>query len=223
MAFRQAAIGADVRTSDGKSVGKVHHLIFDTTQKRLDGVVADEGIFDSGRVVHIEYVESMTEDVVTLKLTEAQAESLPKFVTQQFVQFGDSTVGGMRGGMVNVSGTGGTWMHVGSSSSGMAGTGSGSLFQPAIIGEMNTMTVGPLTDSDVAISNDTHVETLDGKNIGNVDDILFGEDGSVTGIIIEQGRVFHHDVHIPAEWIAGVTHERVRLSVTKDQVEASRK
>ncbi len=222
MAFRQAAIGADVRTSDGKSIGKVHHLIFDTTRRRLDGVVADEGIFDSGRVVDIEYIESMTEEVVTLKLSEAEAKSLPGFVTQEFVQFGDSTAAGMRGGMVDVSGSN-TWMHVGPSSGGMASTGSGSLFQPAIIGEMNTRTIGPLTDSDVTISNDTHVETLDEKNIGQVDDVLFDDEGNITGLIIEQGRIFHHDVHIPAEWIAGVTHERVRLSVTKAEVEASKK
>lgn len=218
MAFRQAAIGADVRTSDGDSIGEVEHLIFDSATRRLAAVVADKGIFDSGVMVDIEYIAEMTEEAVTLKLTSEQAKALPGFVTQNFVQFGDATVGG-----VPVQGSGNTWTHVGPSGSQVPSTGATSMYAQPVVGEYATRTVGPMTESEIAISNDTHVETLDEKNIGNVDDILFDDEGNITGLIIEQGLVFHHDVHIPAEWIAGVTHKRVRLSVTKAQVEQSKK
>jgi uncharacterized protein YrrD len=221
MAMKQAAIGAKVKTKDGEEIGRVEKLIYDAGAQRLVGIVADKGIFDSGHVVNIEFISSMEEDMVELSITKDEAEQLPALVNQEFVQMGDMQVGGMRGGMVNVSGSGGSWTHVGSNAGGgMATTGAGSFFQPAIIGNVETQLVGPLTDSDIAVGNNTHIQTSDGKKIGVIDDVIMDDTGKIVSIICEKGRLFHSDLTIPVEWIAGVAHDHIRLYKSEAEVEA---
>src|SRR5829696_8698667 len=103
MSSKQIAIGADVRSKDGKSIGEVEHLIFDGTTNTLAGFVADKGIFDSGRVVDLIHVATVSEDVVELTLTDDEAKNLPGFVQQEFVRFGrDASVNAGMGATVNL-------------------------------------------------------------------------------------------------------------------------
>ena len=77
-------------------------------------------------------------------------------------------------------------------------------------------------DSEVSLDNGTDVVDAAMNKIGVVDDILFDEDGKIEGFIVQQGHVFHHDVRVPMEWVAGITHEHVRLNVLKDEVAKSK-
>jgi uncharacterized protein YrrD len=224
MTGKQVAIGADVRTRDGKSIGKVEHLIVDSKTQELSGVVADKGIFDSGRVVSIDCVESMSEKAVTLTLSEAEAKELPGFVEHEFIRLGDSA--GMNAGFgttVNLGSSGGTWMHYGPGAGGLPSTGATSYYAQGVVGDVSARIVSPLTESEIALDHGTDVVDAAGHKIGVVDDILFGDDGKIEGFIVQQGHVFHHDVKVPMEWVAGIAHDHVRLSVLKDQVAQSKK
>ncbi len=224
MSTHQVAIGADVRSNEGRSIGKVEHLIVDGDTKHLKAFVADKGIFDSGRVVDIEYVRAVNDDVVTLRLSEGEALDLPGFVEHQFFRFGDTTgfpAGG--GANVNLGSSGGTWMHYGPGEGGLPSTGSHSFFEPGVIGDVSAHTMGPLTDSELALDHGTDVVDATGDKIGVVDEVMFSDDNAITGFVVRQGLVFHHDVYVPVEWVAGITHEHVRLSVGKDDVEQSKR
>lgn len=222
MAGKQAAIGADVRTRDGKSIGKVEHIVFDSTTKSIGGVVADKGIFDEGHVIPIEHIASMTEDEIQLSITEAEALALPSFVEHEFFRFGDTmTMGGRSGGMVS-SGGSGSWTHYGPGAGGLPSTGAHSFFEPAVVGDVQARVIGPLDESDIVIDNKTDVVTSDGDKIGVVDDFLLDDEGRITGFLVEQGFLFHHDVQIPIEWVAGITHDHIRLSVDKAKVESTK-
>jgi uncharacterized protein YrrD len=223
MSSHQVAIGADVQSSDGKSIGKVEHLVVDAESKQLAAIVADKGIFDSGRVVDLAYVKSMSEQVVVLTISENEAKDLPGFVEHEFIRLGDSAaMNAGFGSTVNLGATGSTWMHYGPGAGGLPSTGATSYYAQGVIGNVEAQVVGPLTDSEVSLDNGTDVVDAAMNKIGVVDDILFDEDGKLEGFIVQQGHLFHHDVRVPMEWVAGITHEHVRLNVLKDEVERSK-
>jgi uncharacterized protein YrrD len=225
MAQIQIAIGADVRSKDGRSIGKVEHLIVDGRSNELAGFVADKGIFDSGRVVDLVYIAAASEAEVTLSLDEDDALALPGFVQHEYFRFGPTTEvsAGAAGAMVNIGGTGSTWVHYGPGAAGSPSTGASTFFPQAVVGEMAAQVVGPLTEGDVVLDNGTDVIDRDGERIGRVDEVLIGEDGKVEGFIVEKGRLFHHDAYVPFEWIAAITHDHVRLNVGKAQVQESKR
>ncbi len=200
-------LGADVRTSDGHSIGKVKHLIIDSKRNSLAGFVADKGLLDSGRVVDIGYVTSITEDEIQLRLSEEEAEELAGFVQHEYI---------------NVSGSNDSWLQLGPTKGDVPGTGSESLFAMPLPVDARVRTEGPLEAEDIVLDKGTDVVDKIGNKIGTVDEITFSGIDQVTGFVVKQGRVFHHDVFVPMEWVAGITHEHVRLNVLKDEVEGSR-
>jgi uncharacterized protein YrrD len=221
----EIAIGADVRSRDGRSIGKVEHLIIDGRSNELSGFVADKGIFDSGRVVDLIHVASASREHVDLKLTDDEAKTLPGFVQHEFFRFGgDTQVNVGAGTMMDVGSSGSTWVHYGPGvGGGMPSTGASSLYGPSVVGDVSAQVVGPLTESDIVLDHGTDVVDVNGEKIGKVDDVHFDEKGKVSGFVVREGLLFHHDVSVPLEWIAGITHEHVRLNVAKDEVERSKR
>ena len=207
MSAQQVTIGADVRTADNHSIGEVTHLIINGELKTLSGFVADKGIFDSGRIVDMIYVTSSNDDQVQINLTKDQAENLAGFVTHE---------------MINLSGSKDSWMQVGPTKGQTPGTGGGSLFAQAIPNDAQLMQVGPLGASDIALSHGTDVVDKIGDKVGEVDEIVFGQDGKITGIVVRKGHFFNHtDVPVSFDLVAGVTHEHVRLNVIKEEIAKS--
>ncbi len=204
MSAHEVNIGADVRTSDGHSIGKVTHLIVNGELKTLSGFVADKGIRDSGRVVSMNYVTSTTSELIQISLTESEAE-------EHLASF-------MNRGMINLSGSPDNWMQIGPTKGDMPGTGGGSLFAQAIPIDAQMIEVGPLGASDIALSHGTDVVDKIGDKIGEVDEIQFGDDGKIKGLTVQKGFLRHTDFHVPFEQVAGVTHEHVRLNVVKDEI-----
>ncbi|MGD9710467.1 MAG: PRC-barrel domain-containing protein [Thermomicrobiales bacterium] len=204
MSAHQVTIGADVRTSDGHSIGKVTHLIINGEQRTLSAFVTDKGIIDSGKVVDMVYVISSTDDVVQVNLTEKESEKLAGFVKHE---------------MINLSGSQDAWMHLGPSKGDTPGTGSGSLYAQPIPVDAQMLEVGPLGASDIALSHGTDVVDKIGDKVGEVDEIQFDDEGRIRGIMVQKGFIFHTDVFVPFDLVAGVTHEHVRLNVVKEEIQ----
>ncbi|MCC6945671.1 MAG: PRC-barrel domain-containing protein [Thermomicrobiales bacterium] len=207
MGSHQISIGADVRTSDGESIGKVTKLVVTPDDQKLTGFVADRGIMDSGRVVDLTEVATASEDLITLTISSADAEDLAGFAEHSFI---------------NVTGSQDSWIKLGPSTGDVPGTGGGSIFETPLPVNAEMRSIGALEGSEVALGHGTDVVDKIGKKIGEVDEVRIGEDGSIAGFVVRQGLVFHHDVYVPIGWVAGVTHEHVRLNVLKDEVEASK-
>ena len=47
-------------------------------------------------------------------------------------------------------------------------------------------------------------------------DEIFVEKRIITGVLVRAGRLLHHDVRIPRSMIAGLSHQRIRLTVTAE-------
>ncbi len=207
MSNHQISIGADVRTSDGHSIGKVTKLVITPDDKMLTGFVADKGLRDSGRVVEMTEVASATEHLVTLSITNAQAENLAGFAEHAFI---------------NVSGSQDSWIKLGPNKGDVPSTGGGSLFEMPLPVNAEMRSIGPLGDSEVALGHGTEVLDKIGKKLGEIDEIRMDDDGNIAGFVVREGLIFHHDVYVPIDWVAGVTHEHVRLNVLKTDVEGSK-
>jgi uncharacterized protein YrrD len=207
MSSNQIAIGADVLSKEGDSIGQVKHLVVDANDNRVTGLVADKGIFDEGRIVSVDYVTSITEKGVTLSLSTNDAKGLPGFVKHEYFQFRDAaTIGGLSGG-----------------SGGLPSTGATMFYPQPVVGGVVAQQVSPLEESDVVLDHGTDVVSADGHKIGKVDEILYGDEMKVTGFVVKAGFLFHHDITVPLDWVAGMAHDHVRLNVPKDVAETAKR
>ena len=88
-------IGSNVLTSDGKSVGKVDRIIYQSDTKVMREFVVHKGpFFATDRIVHRELVDEIDDDhVVRLRITADEADELPPFVKEQhFAIYGGSSL-----------------------------------------------------------------------------------------------------------------------------------
>jgi sporulation protein YlmC with PRC-barrel domain len=219
-ASNEVRIGDKVISKDGHGMGEVKHLVIDPAKREISAFIVDKGIFDRGRVCDYGYVDNVDGDKVVLKLNKTEAENLPEWVEQEFIQFNES-VGLSSGGRSFDNSGGGVWYHMGPAGGGTPSTGASSFFQPAIVGDVATAILSPIDESDIVIGNGTDVYSIDGYKLGRVDELTFDDEGKISGFAFEQGHIFSRkDVDIAIDDIDGVTSEYVRLKLTKAQLEA---
>lgn len=213
-------LGTHVRSSDGKSLGKVDQLIVDADTNTLAYLVIDKGKLHDGRLVDINLIATTDHDGVVLKVDQAAAEELPAFIKEQFLQVrGNASFGVPTGGQVDIQGSGDKWMLYGSSGGQYPHTGSGSLFMSAPIGNIVTEEMSSIDESDVVLSEGTRVVDSEGKTIGHIDEMLFDDQRHPSGFIVKAGHLKHHSLRVPNKWVDGMAHDHVRLNVTKSFAE----
>ena len=216
----QVAIGDKVLSKDGHGLGKVEHLVVDPAKRELAAFIVDKGIFDRGRVCDLGYVDNVDGDKVVLKLDRDQANQLPEWVEQEFIQFNESA-GLSGGGRTFDNSGGGTWYHMGPSGAGVPSTGASSFFQPAIVGDVSTQVVSPIDESDIVVGKGTEVFSIDGFKLGKIDELSFDDEGKISGFSFEQGNIFSKkDFSVSVDDVDGLTKNYVRLKVTKDALES---
>jgi len=152
-----------------------------------------------------------------LDLTASQGETLPDFVSTQYVEAPDSALSDLgpawaataRGtGRVLVGGPLSAAPHPGGfvpSSATAAGDG------PAI------ETITNLPPHEVVISEGTTVIGADGKKIRNVDHVIFGDAGNLQGFVVKSGFIFHRDIMVPIEAMTDFSAHTIRLTVLPDE------
>ncbi|MEZ4504787.1 MAG: PRC-barrel domain-containing protein [Thermomicrobiales bacterium] len=216
----QVAIGDKVLSSDGHGMGEVKHLVVDPAKRELAAFIVDKGLFDRGRVCDLDYVNNVDGDKVVLNLTRDEANNLPEWVEQEFIQFNESA-GLSGGGRTFDNAGGGVWYHMGPTGSGTPSTGASSFFQPAIVGDVATAIVSPIDESDIVVGKGTDVYSIDGYKLGQVDEIEFDDQGKISGFSFEQGHIFNKkEFSVSVDDVDGLTSEYVRLKVTKDALAA---
>lgn len=218
-ASNEVKIGDKVISKDGHNMGRVEHLIVDPAKRALAGFIVDKGIFDRGRVCDLGYVDNVDGDQVVLNLDREEANALPEWVRQEFIQFKES--GALGGSRSFDNEAGGTWYHMGPAGVGVPNTGASSFFQPAIVGNVATAIVSPIDESDIVVGKGTEVYSIDGYRLGQVDELSFDTEGKISGFSFQQGHVFNKkDFSVSVDDIDGLTSEYVRLKLTRDALEA---
>jgi sporulation protein YlmC with PRC-barrel domain len=218
-ASNEVRIGDKVISKDGHGMGEVKHLVIDPAKREIAAFIVDKGLFDRGRVCDYGYVDNVDGDKVVLTLNKTEAENLPEWVEQEFIQFNESA--GLAGGGRSFDNAGGgTWYHMGPAGGGTPSTGADSFFQPAIVGDVSTAIVSPIDESDIVIGNGTDVFSIDGYKLGKVEELTFDDEGKISGFSFQQGHIFSKkDFSVSIDDIDGLTSEYVRLKLTKAALE----
>ena len=97
-------LGAQVRSSDGKSLGKVDELVVDADTNTLAYLVIDKGKLHDGRLVAINLIARTDHEGVLLKVDKNAAEELPAFIREEFVQIRGTPRSGCRPVAKSISG-----------------------------------------------------------------------------------------------------------------------
>lgn len=223
MANSTLNIGAKVHSSDGEHVGDLDQLVVDADARTISHLIVDKSAFNGGRIIPVQAIASTDEKGVTLNVTKAQVEQMPEYIEREMVSATGSLTYSSGAGMVDV-GTGGSgnWMLVGGGGGDLPQTGASGLVMQAPIGEVVTQEVTSLTESSVRIDEGTDVVCSDGKKIGEVDEVLFDASLKMTGFLVKGGKIFHHDLMIPIDWVAGVASSHVRLNVSSSEAEKAK-
>ncbi len=217
MASHEVRIGSKVHSNDNKTIGEVHRLVIDPNTRLVSTLIVGNR-FGPERLVDIELIEKSDKDAVWLSIPEYRADTLPPFVHETVTQVSDWR---------NIAFGAGPTTSMGSVSGPVAyapGSYSQPVSQPffstAPIGNVVTTTIEDIADTSTTIGKGTEVRGSDGKSIGHVHEIVFGDNDEVTGLLVQSGHIFHKDTEIPISAIDYLGHDHVRLNVSSDEAKS---
>ena len=71
-----------------------------------------------------------------------------------------------------------------------------------------------------AVNRGLPVESSDGHKVGEIHEVLLSEpDWRLSGIVITRGFVLKHPMRVPADWVAKIGRDRIRLNRSRQQFE----
>jgi uncharacterized protein YrrD len=192
-------IGADVIGVTGDKVGSVRYVVVRPPEMHITDIVVGTGaILGRDVVVPTSEVDHVADGKVYLSIDKNRLGQYPDYVEVNYQQ----PPAGWAPPYGFAYPAGGMLWPVG-----------------AYYPEPSSVTVNA-PPGTVGLSAGMSVESSDGHKVGTIDALDESEpDGNVTGIIVKQGFLFTHDTRIPADCIAGIENDRVRLTLTKDEVQ----
>lgn len=211
--FTHLPIGQDIFSADGEKIGIVGSVVLNAENRHLEQIVAGQGIIAQPKLIDIDLIERADPERIVLGVTASQVEMLPDFVSTQYVEAPDSALSDLgpaweaaatRTGRVFFGGPVGAAPYPG-----------GFVPPPATTAGDNPAieTITNLPPQDVVISEGTPVIGADGKKIGNVDHVIFGDGGNLQGFVVKSGFIFRRAIVVPIEAVADVGAKTIRLTV----------
>ncbi len=73
----------------------------------------------------------------------------------------------------------------------------------------------------LVLTHGTDVYDSNDKHIGNLDEVVYTDEGQASSFIVDAGRIFTHDVNVPVTAVKSMTHERIELNITAEAAEAA--
>jgi len=212
-------LGKKVISSDGEHVGNVDSLVMDYNTREVQSIICRSGVLLTvDRIIPLEAVNMLDdEENVHLSMTAGQVEQQQRFVEREFRAATPEELEPMP--VTWATGTGQAPYYFYPPTDSLGYRDDAPFFSNAPLAPPEVEVESNLPENATRIDAGTDVVGSDGKKIGVVDDVLFSEDGDVTGFVVKAGFLFHHDVDVPADWIESVTDDKVRLRVTADQAD----
>jgi uncharacterized protein YrrD len=197
---------ADVVSSDGHTLGKLHRFVFRPDDRKLTHIVVDTGMLRSGeplwkggwglahdRILPIAVVKRADSKRIEITMTGDDFKDLAVPYTEDyFVPVPDFHEGpdlsDLQALLMSMPGEGGPWL-------------------------MRKTEQLPPGEQDVRAGSP--VWRLDPhEKVGDVDRVIFDADSkAITAIVVRRGFVFTHEVIVPVEYIVEVVAEIVRVQI----------
>ncbi len=209
-------LGLPVECSDGRG-GKVRDLVVDPDRRRLTHIVVER----HAHVAHLIPIEDVEQtsaddgDALRLSCTVAEIERrYPEIEETALVRIGEWPTLDEDDWEVGVSSV---------------------LSAPFLDGDgfELTTTAAPVADDRMLMAYDripahevemrrgSAVEAADGTFLGHVDSFLVDDEGRITHLVLERGHLWRRrDITIPVTAVAELHTDKVRLSLSRDDVAA---
>jgi uncharacterized protein YrrD len=210
-----------VLSQDSRRLGTVDRLILDDRRRRLEALVVHKLLQAGDRIVPMGLVERVGEDSIVLRIAADDADQLPTFVRQVYVEVAPAAA--LHALYASIAPGAASFLALAP----VAGrhpieeVATSSPPAPIPPGARVKVESNVSTENDV-IGSGTDVLAADGRKIGSVAEVLVDPDGCVTAVVVKAGILFAHDVLIPDDWIAEIGDRHIRLKVTAEQAEAAR-
>lgn len=217
-------LGRPVMSRDGKRIGTVDQLVLDPATRAVQAIIMHRGwLLSEDRIVDRALIDAVAPDgTVWLSVEAEQTKELPLFVEAEFVRLTDSEVAGLPYITPGTGGTGPIPIFWAVPSSGPAVPDlaaapydpSGGTLPSSVSPTAPPIEVESSLPQDVVrIDRGTAVIAADGQRLGKVEHVHLNQDGEIVSLAVDPGLFGGEQLHIPAEWIAEVTEDSVRLTV----------
>lgn len=191
-------IGADVISSAGDKVGSVAYVVVHPPEMHVTDIVVSTGaILGRDVLVAVDKVNRIADGQIHLSIDKDQLEKCEDYVEVEYEgpppEWAPATGWGYPAG--------GTLWPTGS-------------FYP----EVSSVHVNAPSGT-VGIRHGMDVESSDGHKVGSIDalDANLSTD-DLTEMVVKQGHLFTHDIHIPIGDVDRVDEEKVVLKLSRDEV-----
>lgn len=185
-------LGALVRDKNAVDVGHVDRLVIDPHTRRIVQIVVKQGrlrtkdiIIDRSLANHVD-----ADGRVHLSITEQEVDELREFITVEYAPRNQAAEF--------------SWTETIATPLGGPRT--------AITNVTTQYTT--LAEDVRVVRKDMDVKGSDFEKVGELEDIEFDNDVSVTGFTVRTGRLLHERRSFPVTQVAGVGVDYVRLSIT---------
>lgn len=225
-------LGRPVMSRDGKRIGTVDQLVLDPNTREVQAIIVHRGwLLSEDRIVDRELIDAVAPDgTVWLTLDAERTGELPLFIEAEFVRLTAEEAaslpyvwpsGGGLGPIPLLWGTPAREPVVPDLGAAPYEPGGGTL--PSSVPPITppVEVESSLPQEAVRIDRGTAVIASDGERLGKVEHVHLNEDGEIVSLAVDPGLFGGEHLHIPAEWIAEITEDAVRLSV--DAVTARRR
>jgi uncharacterized protein YrrD len=198
--------GTKIESADGQNVGNIDRLVIDPSGSRVTHVVVRKGIFfQNDRVIPVDAIESADEDLVRLHAT-VDPDQIPAFEETNYVLRDEPTVN--RLGRTEAGAL--AWAYPLAPSTGYPAYPAYPLTTRAEV-ERN------VPDDSHVIEPGSRVVTIDGEEIGKIQEVKTDDDGHLTHITVDPGW-FQSETIIPAHWVRQIDDDRVQIGVGADSL-----
>ncbi len=212
-------LGAQVRTQEGTTAGKVNRLVLGSDGHTLDSFVVHTQWMGQKLIVPIRDVARVdADDTIHLTITEAQCLSLPQYFETDFSMdnpssWEESQFSSQGAGMGITAAS--TPSHGGETSLGQEyDAAGGSLIGMGNVGSSTIRAESTLEEGEFGITKSTRVVSKDGHHVGNVHELSVTDDGKLTGLIVTSGHIVTHRHAVPIENVEDADPDEVRLRIT---------
>jgi uncharacterized protein YrrD len=189
--------GDDVIGSEGEKLGRVEYLVVDPPELNITDIVVSTGaILGRDIVVPIDKVERVSDAAVHLSVDKSQLAALPNYVDVKFQVPPEA------------------WVPP----AGFYYPPSAVLWPAEYYAPPTEVKVNAPAGT-VGMHDGMDVESSDGHKVGSINGFDVGPEDDVTAIVVKSGFIFTHDARIPVQFISDVDDGKVRLNLTKDEVE----
>jgi hypothetical protein len=200
--------GTSVLTSDRRDVGSLHRTVIDTTRMVLTAIAVERPLLTSGNLlkpggwssprdqrVELAEVTGAEDDEIRITHTEEEFLALPPYIVGSMPEDGDPDL---------------PPQVVAEDLAARASALLGGAYEPLLDEVENRAPDERHLSGDAPVwRHEPHT------HLGDLDRVLYDDEtNAVTGLVVRRGRLFHHDVLIPASSIAELLDDLVHIDLT---------